>query len=142
MPLAKGLLAVQIGLSMVLLIGAGLFARSLRNLGTADLGLARENLLLMDVRPAARPRRPGNILDGLDRARIGFAGGAQHGAGREMPSSGMAAGTRRCGSSAPASPRRMRMCPITWSVPDSLPPPAFPSLRAANSGSRTAKIRR
>jgi predicted permease len=51
MPLAKGLLAVQIGLSMVLLIGAGLAARSLRNLGAADLGLARENLLLMDVRP-------------------------------------------------------------------------------------------
>lgn len=51
MPLAKGLLVVQIGLSVVLLIGAGLFARSLRNLGVADLGLARENLLLMDVRP-------------------------------------------------------------------------------------------
>ena len=48
-PLAKGLLAFQIGLSMVLLIGAGLFARSLRNLGAADLGLARDNLLLMDV---------------------------------------------------------------------------------------------
>jgi predicted permease len=53
LPLAKGLLAVQIGLSMVLLIGAGMFARSLRNLGAADLGLARENLLLMNVRPAA-----------------------------------------------------------------------------------------
>jgi predicted permease len=49
LPLARGLLAVQIGLSMVLLIGAGLAARSLRNLGAADLGLARENLLLMDV---------------------------------------------------------------------------------------------
>jgi len=54
MPLANGLLAVQIGLSMVLLIGAGLFARSLRNLGTADLGLARENLLLMNVEPAGK----------------------------------------------------------------------------------------
>ena len=52
LPLARGLLAVQIGLSMVLLIGAGLFARSLRNLGAADLGLARENLLLMNVRAA------------------------------------------------------------------------------------------
>ena len=52
MSLAKGLLAVQIGLSMVLLMGAGLFARSLRNLGAADLGLARENLLLMDVDPS------------------------------------------------------------------------------------------
>jgi predicted permease len=54
MPLAKGLLAVQIGLSMVLLIGAGLFARSLQNLGAADLGLARENLLLMDVGATAK----------------------------------------------------------------------------------------
>jgi len=52
--LAKGVLAVQIALSMVLLLGAGLFARSLRNLGAADLGLTREHLLLMDVRPAAR----------------------------------------------------------------------------------------
>jgi predicted permease len=49
MPLARGLLAVQIGLSMVLLIGAGLFARSLSNLGAADLGFARENLLLVNV---------------------------------------------------------------------------------------------
>ncbi|MFY9724893.1 MAG: ABC transporter permease [Bryobacteraceae bacterium] len=49
MPLAKGLLAFQIGLSMVLLVGAGLFARSLRNLGAADLGFARENLAMMDV---------------------------------------------------------------------------------------------
>jgi predicted permease len=54
MPLAKGLLAVQIGLSMILLVGSGLFARSLRNLGAADLGLARENLLLLNVQPAAK----------------------------------------------------------------------------------------
>jgi predicted permease len=61
MPLAKALLAVQIGLSMILLTGAGLFARSLRNLGAADLGIARENLLLMEVgatgkTPQARQR--------------------------------------------------------------------------------------
>ena len=54
MPLAKGLLAVQIGLSVVLLVGAGLFTQSLRNLGAADLGLVRENLLLMDVRGAGK----------------------------------------------------------------------------------------
>jgi predicted permease len=53
LPLAKGLLVVQIALSMVLLIGAGLAARSLRYLGAADLGLAHENLLLMDIHPAA-----------------------------------------------------------------------------------------
>ena len=49
-PLARLLLVVQVALSLVLLVGAGLFARSLRNLGTADLGLPRESLLLMDVR--------------------------------------------------------------------------------------------
>ena len=48
-PLAKLLLVAQVGLSFVLLAGAGLFVRSLRNLGTADLGLERESLLLMNV---------------------------------------------------------------------------------------------
>ncbi|HUJ23251.1 MAG TPA: ABC transporter permease [Bryobacteraceae bacterium] len=52
MPLAKALLAAQIGLAVVLLVAAGLFARSLRNLGAADLGLVREKLVLMDVRAA------------------------------------------------------------------------------------------
>ncbi|MGJ5820248.1 ADOP family duplicated permease [Paludibaculum fermentans] len=52
-PWARILLAVQIGLSMILLVGAGLFARSLRNLGSADLGLRRDNLLLLSVQPAA-----------------------------------------------------------------------------------------
>lgn len=54
MPVAKMLLPVQVALSMVLLVGAGLFARSLSNLGAADLGLVRDNLLLMDVRAAGK----------------------------------------------------------------------------------------
>jgi len=54
MPVAKGLLAFQIGLSMMLLIGAGLFARSLRNLAAADLGFAREDLTMMDVGAAGK----------------------------------------------------------------------------------------
>ena len=45
----------------MLLVGAGLFVRSLRNLATTDLGLARENLVLMTVDPslsrAIRDRR-------------------------------------------------------------------------------------
>lgn len=56
LPLAKVLLMAQVGLSLVLLVGAGLFARSLRNLGATDLGLARENLLLMDIRPGDHPQ--------------------------------------------------------------------------------------
>lgn len=54
LPIAKGLLVLQVGLSLILLIGAGLFASSLRNLGTADLGLARENLLLTDVQSSGK----------------------------------------------------------------------------------------
>jgi predicted permease len=53
-PLARTLLAIQVALSMVLVAGAGLFTRSLRNLGAADLGLARENLVLMDVQSSTK----------------------------------------------------------------------------------------
>lgn len=68
MPLARLLLAVQVGLSLVLLVGAGLFARSLRNLGTADLGLAREDLLLMDVGLSCKtPAKCGPIAAQLTR---------------------------------------------------------------------------
>jgi predicted permease len=52
LPLARKLLSAQVALSLVLLIGAGLFVRSLRNLATTDLGLARENLVLMSVDPS------------------------------------------------------------------------------------------
>ena len=40
-----GLLAVQGALTVVLLVGAGLFLRSLHNARTADLGLDRDNVL-------------------------------------------------------------------------------------------------
>jgi predicted permease len=52
LPLARKLLTAQVALSLVLLVGAGLFVRSLRNLATTDLGLARENLVLMSVDPS------------------------------------------------------------------------------------------
>ncbi len=39
-------------LSLTLLIAAGLFVRTLRNLASTDLGLARENLVLMTVDPS------------------------------------------------------------------------------------------
>jgi predicted permease len=52
LPFARKLLAVQVALSLMLLVGAGLFVRSLRNLAATDLGLARENLVLMSVDPS------------------------------------------------------------------------------------------
>jgi predicted permease len=49
--LSKGLVVAQVAMSLVLLIGAGLFVRTLRNLTRIDLGFNRENLLLFYVSP-------------------------------------------------------------------------------------------
>ena len=53
--LLPGLVTAQVALSLVLLIGAGLFVRTLRNLQTSRPGFAREGVLLVDLegkRPA------------------------------------------------------------------------------------------
>jgi predicted permease len=49
--LAKLLVAVQIALSLVLLVGAGLFLGTLRNYLTADTGFDRRNILLVTAEP-------------------------------------------------------------------------------------------
>jgi predicted permease len=49
--LGKACLVVQIALSLVLLVGAGLLARTLRNLGHVDIGFNRENLILFELNP-------------------------------------------------------------------------------------------
>jgi predicted permease len=51
--LSKGLVIAQVAMSLTLLIGAGLFVRTLRNLTLIDLGFNRENLLLFSVNPGA-----------------------------------------------------------------------------------------
>jgi predicted permease len=51
--LRKGLVIAQVMLSVLLLIGAGLFIRSLRNLHLIDLGIKTENLVAFNVAPAA-----------------------------------------------------------------------------------------
>ncbi len=50
--LARPLVVVQVGLSMLLLVGAGLFIRTFENLWHLDAGLQRENILLFVVSPA------------------------------------------------------------------------------------------
>jgi predicted permease len=47
--LGKVLVAAQIAISLLLLIGAGLFLRTLRNLERVQLGYAREKLILIDI---------------------------------------------------------------------------------------------
>jgi len=50
--LRKVFVAVQVGLSCLLLIGAGLFARTLQNLQHVELGFHAENVVTFTVRPA------------------------------------------------------------------------------------------
>ena len=54
-PFGKFLVAGQIALSLILVMGAALFVRSLQNLRSADLGFRRHGVLLMNVFP-----QPGN----------------------------------------------------------------------------------
>ncbi|HEY5227865.1 MAG TPA: ABC transporter permease, partial [Opitutaceae bacterium] len=49
--LGRALVVFQVALSLVLLVGAGLFARTLRNLNGVDIGFDRENILLFDLNP-------------------------------------------------------------------------------------------
>jgi len=50
--LRKALVGLQVGLSCLLLIGAGLFARTMRNLQKVNLGFNTENVVMFGVRPA------------------------------------------------------------------------------------------
>jgi predicted permease len=50
--LRKFFVALQVGLSCLLLIGAGLFARTFQNLKNVDLGFNTENVVLFGARPA------------------------------------------------------------------------------------------
>jgi predicted permease len=50
--LRKGLIAVQVALSFLLLFGAGLFVRSLQNLRTTDTGFHLDNLITFRLSPA------------------------------------------------------------------------------------------
>lgn len=59
--LTKSLLVVQVAMSLVLLVGAGLFVRTLRNLENVDVGFNRDNVLLFNVEPA---------LNGYSNAQI------------------------------------------------------------------------
>ncbi|HJZ79478.1 MAG TPA: ABC transporter permease [Pyrinomonadaceae bacterium] len=56
--LASALVIAQVGLSMVLLAGAGLFARSLMKLQAEDVGFNRDNVLLAEIDPRLGGYKP------------------------------------------------------------------------------------
>jgi predicted permease len=53
-PIGKLLIAAQVALSVVMLTGAAMLVRSLRNVQTVDVGLDRDHLLITDVDMKAR----------------------------------------------------------------------------------------
>ena len=67
--IAKALVVTQVALSFLLVLGAGLFLQTLRNLQTVSLAYPRENLLLVDVDSSGAPQQPVN-LDHALTARI------------------------------------------------------------------------
>jgi predicted permease len=71
------LIAAQVGLSMVLLVGASMLTRSLRNIEAIDVGLDRARLLVLDVDPNAARYSP-QRLDAVAREirdRVGALAG-------------------------------------------------------------------
>jgi predicted permease len=65
--LRKGLVILQVGLSLPLLVGAGLFARTLGNLRGLDTGFTHENVLLASVDPARFGYKGQRTRDFYDR---------------------------------------------------------------------------
>ena len=88
--LGKSLLIVQVAISLVLLVGAGLFLRTLQNLRHVDVGFNPQNLLLFRVSPqlnrydekriaALYQQHDGAAAGGARRPRRGdVAAGAAH----------------------------------------------------------------
>jgi predicted permease len=77
--LGKSLLIVQVAISLVLLVGAGLFLRTLSNLRHVDVGFNPRNLLLFRVQPQLAGYDAERMLPLFDRIfeRVGAAPGVR-----------------------------------------------------------------
>ena len=64
----RALVVAQVALSLVLVVGALLFVRSLRNLMTLDAGFRQDGILVVNLEPAAR-RHSRGAADGAVRRR-------------------------------------------------------------------------
>lgn len=72
--LRRGLVALQITISLLLLIGAGLFVRSLRNLKSLDPGFVREGVLLVEVKPENNGYKGQRLRDYYERLLVQIRG--------------------------------------------------------------------
>jgi predicted permease len=65
--LRRALVVAQVAISLLLLIGAGLFVRSLRNLKALDPGFVRESVLLVNINPEASGYKGQRLRDYYER---------------------------------------------------------------------------
>ncbi len=70
--LAKSLVVVQIALAFVLVFGAGLFARTMANLGNVSLGFRPDNLLLISIDPSRSGYKAQRLIDVYRRIHAGI----------------------------------------------------------------------
>ena len=80
--LRRGLVVLQVALSMVLVVGALLFGRSLRNLATVDAGFRQDGIVAVDVdlrRTAVKPKARQQAFAEL-MARVRAVPGVRHAA--------------------------------------------------------------
>ncbi len=70
---SKSLVAFQIALSTLLVIGAGLFLRTLRDLSSINVGFRTDHLLLAEISPPRRGYPPGKDVDLHRRLEEAFA---------------------------------------------------------------------
>jgi len=72
--LGRGLVAVQAGLSMLLVIGAGLLTRTVVNLRAVDPGFDTENLLIFKLNPLESSHKGDDLARFFDNVRQTIAG--------------------------------------------------------------------
>jgi macrolide transport system ATP-binding/permease protein len=72
--LSRSLIVVQIALSLILLVAAGLFSRTLARLHSIQLGFARENVLLFNVHPRSASYEDSAYNRIYEELRSRFAG--------------------------------------------------------------------
>jgi len=66
--LRRGLLMLQVGLTVVLLVGAGLLLKSYQRLRTANIGLPVDNVLTMGINlPGARYKQPAQSVEFMEQ---------------------------------------------------------------------------
>ena len=138
--LAKALVAGQVALSLALLVGAGLFIRTLRNLQNVHLGFQREKIAIFDIDPTNLGYQGQRLRDVLRsiagtrarRSRRPLRRPIRHDAHGQLH-----ALAYFLGRGIPAQIRRttLRALPIR-SPRDTSPPSGFHSCSAATSGLR------